>query len=72
MVGSLEGELFPNDECLMSVREGLDPIDFDGLQMLTDPEMITDAATEHHLRLDRLYATLSYLHSSANLNPNSL
>ncbi|XP_073994807.1 CREB-regulated transcription coactivator 1-like isoform X1 [Rhodnius prolixus] len=54
MVGSLEGELFPNDECLMSVREGLDPIDFDGLQMLTDPEMITDAATEHHLRLDRL------------------
>ncbi|KAK9497431.1 hypothetical protein O3M35_004140 [Rhynocoris fuscipes] len=54
MVGGLdEGDLFPSDE-LMSVRESLVPIDFDGLQMLTDPEMIADAATEHHLRLDSL------------------
>ncbi|RZF35833.1 hypothetical protein LSTR_LSTR008939 [Laodelphax striatellus] len=40
------------DECL---REGLDPIDLDGLQMLTDQEVvITDPATEDHFRLDRL------------------
>ncbi|XP_024082449.1 CREB-regulated transcription coactivator 1 isoform X1 [Cimex lectularius] len=51
MVDSLDQDLFPSDECL---REGLDPIDFDGLQMLTDPEIITDPATEDHLRLDRL------------------
>ena len=44
-------DLFPTDECL---REGLDPIDIDGLQMLTDPSMIADPATEDHLRLDRL------------------
>ncbi|CAH1393563.1 unnamed protein product [Nezara viridula] len=49
MVDNLD--LFPTDECL---REGLVPIDIDGLQMLTDPSMIADPATEDHLRLDRL------------------
>lgn len=53
MVDNLAADLFPTDECL---REGLDPIDIDGLQMLTDPDpnMIADPATEDHLRLDRL------------------
>ena len=51
MAGPLDPDLFPTDECL---REGLVPIDLDGLQMLTDPEIITDPATEDHFRLDRL------------------
>lgn len=50
-VPSLESDLFPTDDCL---REGLDPIDFEGLQMLTDSDLITDPATEDHFRLDRL------------------
>uniref|UniRef100_A0A8D8YV03 CREB-regulated transcription coactivator 1 n=1 Tax=Cacopsylla melanoneura TaxID=428564 RepID=A0A8D8YV03_9HEMI len=48
---AFESDFFPSDE---SLREGLDPIDLDGLQMLTDPELITDPATEDHFRLDRL------------------
>lgn len=53
MSGSFDSDLFPSDETL---REGLDPIDFDGLQMLTDPDMnvITDPETEDNFRLDRL------------------
>ncbi|XP_046997865.1 CREB-regulated transcription coactivator 1-like isoform X1 [Schistocerca americana] len=54
MSGSFDdSELFPSDETL---REGLDPIDFDGLQMLTDPDMnvITDPSTEDNFRIDRL------------------
>lgn len=45
--------LFPEDE---SLRNELDPIDFDGFQMLTDPEMnvISDPTTEDAFRLDRL------------------
>lgn len=37
-------------------RQGLVPIDLDGLHMLTDPDMnsITDPATEDHFRHDRL------------------
>uniref|UniRef100_A0A1B6D9Y1 Transducer of regulated CREB activity N-terminal domain-containing protein n=1 Tax=Clastoptera arizonana TaxID=38151 RepID=A0A1B6D9Y1_9HEMI len=50
--GSFDSDIFsPSDECL---RQGLDPIDLDGLQMLTDPEIITDPATEDHFGLDRL------------------
>ncbi|BES91133.1 CREB regulated transcription coactivator [Nesidiocoris tenuis] len=49
---SLDSDLFPSDECL---REGLVPVDLDELQMLNNcPDMIADAATEDHLRLDRL------------------
>ncbi|XP_021913457.1 CREB-regulated transcription coactivator 1-like isoform X3 [Zootermopsis nevadensis] len=53
MSGSFDTDLLPSDEML---REGLVPIDFDGLQMLTDPEMnvITDPATEDNFRLDKL------------------
>nr|CAD7405232.1 unnamed protein product [Timema cristinae] len=53
MSGSFDTDLFPSDEAL---REGLGPIDFDGLQMLTDPDInaITDPATEDSFRLDRL------------------
>lgn len=53
ITGHFDHNLFPSDE---SLREGLDPIDFDGLQMLTDPEMnvITDPSTEDTFRLDRL------------------
>ncbi|KAI5751635.1 hypothetical protein M8J77_009428 [Diaphorina citri] len=51
MSGSFDTDFFPSDE---SLREGLDPIDLDGLQMLTDPELIADPATEDHFRLDRL------------------
>ncbi|XP_077299680.1 CREB-regulated transcription coactivator 1-like isoform X2 [Arctopsyche grandis] len=45
--------LFPEDE---SLRDGLTPLDFDGLQMLTDPDMnvISDPTTEDAFRLDRL------------------
>ncbi|XP_066593351.1 CREB-regulated transcription coactivator 1-like isoform X5 [Prorops nasuta] len=51
MMGDL-GELFPSDDAL---RQGLDPIDVDGLQMLTDPTMvISDPSAEAHFRLDRL------------------
>lgn len=53
MSGSFDTDLLPSDEML---REGLVPIDFDGLQMLTDPDMnvITDPATEDNFRLDKL------------------
>ena len=33
---------------------GLDPIDFDGLQILTDSTLVTDPSTEDHFRLDRM------------------
>ncbi|XP_034946440.1 CREB-regulated transcription coactivator 1-like isoform X2 [Chelonus insularis] len=45
-------DLFTSDDAL---RQGLGPIDLDGLQMLTDPDMvISDANAEDHFRLDRL------------------
>lgn len=51
MAGSFDTDLL-TDDCL---REGLGPIDFDGLQMLTDPsEIITDPNAEEHFRLDRI------------------
>ncbi|XP_076237088.1 CREB-regulated transcription coactivator isoform X2 [Calliopsis andreniformis] len=52
MLGSdFDTDLFPSDDAL---RQGLDPIDVDGLQMLTDPTMvISDPNTEAHFRLDR-------------------
>ena len=40
-----------SDEAL---KDGLDPIDLDGLQMLTDPTMVADADTENSFRLDQL------------------
>ncbi|XP_076676095.1 CREB-regulated transcription coactivator isoform X7 [Andrena cerasifolii] len=52
MMGDFDADLFPSDDAL---RQGLDPIDVDGLQMLTDPTMvISDPSAEAHFRLDRL------------------
>ena len=52
MAGMADGtDLFPLDEAL---KVGLDPLDLDGLQMLTDPNMVADPATEDSFRLDRL------------------
>lgn len=34
--------------------DGLDPIDFDGLQILTNSTLVTDPSTEDHFRLDRM------------------
>lgn len=52
-LGVSDASLFPDDEGL---REGLNPIDFDGLQMLDDPDMnvISDPTMEDAFRLDRL------------------
>ncbi|XP_044576784.1 CREB-regulated transcription coactivator 1-like isoform X5 [Cotesia glomerata] len=45
-------DLFASDEAL---RQGLGPLDLDGLQMLTDPDAaISDATVEDHFRLDCL------------------
>ena len=52
MTGDFDADLFTSDDAL---RQGLGPIDLDGLQMLTDPDMvISDANAEDHFRLDRL------------------
>lgn len=34
-------------------KMGLDPLDLDAVQMLTDPNLVTDAATEDSFKLDR-------------------
>ncbi|XP_013395527.1 CREB-regulated transcription coactivator 3-like [Lingula anatina] len=45
-------DFFPSDEAL---KVGLDPLDFDGLQMLSDPNMVAaDPDTENQFRLDKL------------------
>lgn len=52
MTGEFDPNLFPTDDAL---RQGLDPIDIDGLQMLTDPNMdhiLSDPSAEAHFRLD--------------------
>ena len=46
-----DADLFTSEEAL---KVGLDPLDLDGLQMLTDPSIVTDPATEDQFRLDRL------------------
>ncbi|XP_044737099.1 CREB-regulated transcription coactivator 1-like isoform X2 [Chrysoperla carnea] len=52
ITGTLDTDFFPSDE---SLREGLGPLDFDGLQMLTDPELnVISDYTEDHFRQDRL------------------
>ena len=48
MPDSFDSDLFLSDEAL---KDGLDPLD---LQMLTDPNIVTDPATEDSFRLDRL------------------
>ena len=51
----VDSDFFPSDEAL---KAGLDPLDLDGLQMLTDPNLVTDPATEDSFRdsfrMDRL------------------
>ena len=51
--GSFDSDIFSgvSDEAL---KDGLVPLDLDGLQMLTDPNMVTDADTENSFRLDQL------------------
>ncbi|XP_046463669.1 CREB-regulated transcription coactivator 1-like isoform X4 [Daphnia pulex] len=52
MGSSFEGvDFYPTDDAL---RDGLDPIDFDGLQILTNSTLVTDPSTEDHFRLDRM------------------
>ncbi|XP_020710764.1 CREB-regulated transcription coactivator 1-like isoform X7 [Athalia rosae] len=51
MTSDFDQNLFPSDDAL---RQGLDPIDFGDLQMLTDPDMVIDPTAEDHFRLDRL------------------
>lgn len=38
----------------VDLTDGLDPIDFDGLQILTNSTLVTDPSTEDHFRLDRM------------------
>ncbi|XP_045035250.1 CREB-regulated transcription coactivator 1 isoform X7 [Daphnia magna] len=52
MGSSFDGvDFYPTDDAL---RDGLDPIDFDGLQILTNSTLVTDPSTEDHFRLDRM------------------
>ncbi|XP_046556487.1 CREB-regulated transcription coactivator 1-like isoform X1 [Haliotis rubra] len=51
MSDSFDTDFFSTDEAF---KAGLDPLDLDGLQMLTDPNMVTDPATEDTFKLDRL------------------
>ncbi|ESO89638.1 hypothetical protein LOTGIDRAFT_164942 [Lottia gigantea] len=51
MTDGFDTDFFSADEAF---KAGLDPLDLDGLQMLTDPSMVTDPATEDSFKLDRL------------------
>ena len=51
MPDAFDSELFAADEAL---KVGLDPLVLDDLQMLTDPNLVADPATEDSFRLDRL------------------
>lgn len=44
-------DLLPSDEAL---KDGLDPLDFSELQMLTDSTIVADADTERTFRIDSL------------------
>ncbi|XP_034324729.1 CREB-regulated transcription coactivator 1-like isoform X4 [Crassostrea angulata] len=50
MAENFADDLFGSDEEVLKV--GLGPLDFDGLQMLTDPNLITDPATEDSFKLE--------------------
>jgi len=47
---SFDGEVFTAEDAL---RLGLDPLELEELQMLADPSIITDSATEDSFRLDQ-------------------
>jgi CREB-regulated transcription coactivator 1 len=51
MPDGFDADFLTNDEAF---RADLGPLDFDGLQMLADPNMVTDPATEDSFKLDRL------------------
>ncbi|XP_070183987.1 CREB-regulated transcription coactivator 1-like [Littorina saxatilis] len=51
MPDGFDTDFLSNDEAF---KADLCPLDFDGLQMLTDPNMVTDPATEDTFKLDRL------------------
>lgn len=48
---SFDPELFSIDEAL---KVGLNPLELEELQMLTNPNVIADPATEDSFRLDQL------------------
>lgn len=45
-----DADYLPEEEAL---KIGLVPLDIDDVQMLTDPNLVTDAATEDSFKLDR-------------------
>jgi len=50
MMSDFDPGIFPTDDVL---RQGLGPIDMDGLQMLADPTMVvSDSSIEARFRLD--------------------
>lgn len=52
---SFDGEVFTAEDAL---RLGLDPLELEELQMLADPSIITDSATEDSFRLDQPWKPL--------------
>ncbi|XP_059179340.1 CREB-regulated transcription coactivator 1-like isoform X2 [Physella acuta] len=51
MSDSFDADFLTNDEAF---KAGLDPLDFDEIQMLTDASLVADPATEDSFKLDRL------------------
>ncbi|XP_014665039.1 PREDICTED: CREB-regulated transcription coactivator 1-like isoform X2 [Priapulus caudatus] len=50
-MAGFDTDFFPSDEAL---KDGLDPLDIDGLQMLADPDLVADSACDDSFRLDGL------------------
>ncbi|GFR80566.1 CREB regulated transcription coactivator 1 [Elysia marginata] len=51
MPDNFDTDFLTNDEAF---KDGLDPLDFEGIQMLTDASLVADPATEDTFKLDRL------------------
>lgn len=51
MSDSFEADFLTNDEAF---RDGLGSLNFEEMQMLTDPSLVADADTEDSFKLDRL------------------
>ncbi|CAL1541615.1 unnamed protein product [Lymnaea stagnalis] len=51
MSDSFDADFLTNDEAF---KAGLDPLDFEEIQMLTDASLVADPATEDSFKLDRL------------------
>lgn len=57
MPDGFDTDLFPSVEAL---KAGLDPLDLQELQLLSDPNNLTDPATEESFKLDRLQDAITY------------